>query len=558
MKILELNIMSPNDELVRNIKFKESGLTFIYGDIKRPDDRTSTINSLGKTLLLKMIDYLFGANNDSSIMKEAIHNYYLDAKIKYDDELYDVKRIIGNSDSSIFINGEVKGLTEYKDFFGIERQDYDKQVILTAKSSLVSLRQNPTLSDYETILDMLMLDQLLKDIKDIYITQDDIKRLKQNRKDLISTFENSLKKNNETIEQRIYLIDKKEEELRKEIAIMADRIKTLEVSNYKESNITEYENINIKFKRLRRTIEQMRNEKIRLSDYMMEVENSEVTKDQLLSLYEKAKIEIPSMVVRQLSDVERFHQSVIQDRKETIAKRTKELEFMIDDYNKEADLLANQLSELGKLIAENRVYQEAIGLYEKYTNKLRNLAYEQGQLSRIKEIDEDINTKDSNLVEQFNRAKQSLDKSPIKQYRDFVYEFVKNIYDEQVATFFDINIKGKHQTHRPIEFILNMTGDTGEGISEVQKNIIDYLLFKYNKNLEVIIQDSSCYNGIDPRQVSNMLLYLDKIAISQKKQAIVAINKFQLKTDHDIFTLINDRATGVTLSENNKLMKFNF
>src|SRR5690625_4846589 len=244
MKILELNIMSPNDELVRNIQFKESGLTFIYGDIKRPDDRTSTINSLGKTLLLKMIDYLFGANNDSSIMKEAIHNYYLDAKIKYDDKLYDVKRIIGNSDSSIYINGEVKRLTEYKEFFGIKRQDYDKQVILTAESSLVSLRQSPTISDYETILGMLMLDQLLKNIKDIYITQDDLKRLKQNRKDLISTFENSLKKNNETIEQRIYLIDKKEEELRKEISIMADKIKTLEVSNDKESNITEYENIN--------------------------------------------------------------------------------------------------------------------------------------------------------------------------------------------------------------------------------------------------------------------------------------------------------------------------
>src|SRR5690625_1469809 len=558
MKILELNIMSPNDELVRNIKFKESGLTFIYGDIKRPEDRTSTINSLGKTLLLKMIDYLLGANNDSSIMKEAIHKYYLDAKIKYNNELYDVKRIIGNGDSSIYINGEVKELTEYREFFGIKRQDYDKQVILTAKSSLVSLRQNPTLSDYETILDMLMLDQLLKDIKDIYITQDDIKRLKQNRKDLISTFENSLKKNNETIEQRIYLIDKKEEELRKEIAIMEERIKTLEVSNYKESNITEYENINIEFKRLRRTIEQMRNEKMRLSDYMMEVENSEVTNAQLLSLYEKAKVELPSMVVRQLSDVERFHQSVINDRKETIVKRTKELELMIDDYNEETELLANQLSELGKLIAENRVYQEAIGLYEKYTNNLRELAYEQGQLSRIKEIDENINDKDSNLVLQFDRAKQSVDKNLIKQYRDFVYEFVKKIYNEQVTTFFDINIKGKHQTRRPIEFILNMTGDTGEGISEVQKNIIDYLLFRYNIDLELIIQDSSCYNGIDPRQVSNMLLYLNEIAKTEKKQAIVAINKFQLKTDHDIFKLINNRATGVALSENDKLLQFNF
>src|SRR5690625_1924015 len=149
------------------------------------------------------------------------------------------------------------------------------------------------------------------------------------------------------------------------------------------------------------------------------------------------------MVIRQLSDVERFHQSVINDRKETIVKRTKELELMIDDYNEEAEFLANQLSELGKLIAENRVYQEAIGLYEKYTNKLRELAYEQGQLSRIKEIDENINDKDSNLVQQFDRAKQSVDKNLIKQYRDFVYEFVKKIYNEQVTTFFDINIKGK-------------------------------------------------------------------------------------------------------------------
>src|SRR5690625_4673064 len=271
-------------------------------------------------------------------MKEAINKYYLDAKIKYNNELYDVKRIIGNGDSSIYINGEVKELTEYREFFGIKRKDYDKQVILTAKSSLVSLRQNPTFSDYETILDMLKLDQLIKNIKDIYITQDDIKRLKQNKKDLISTFEDSLKKNNETIEQRIYLIDKREEELSKEIAIMAERIKTLEISNYKKSSITEYENINIKFKQLRHTIDQMRIEKIRLSNYMKEVDNSEVTNAQLLSLYEKAKVEIPSMVVRQLSDVEKFHQSVIKDRKETIIKRTSELELTIDDYNEEAEL----------------------------------------------------------------------------------------------------------------------------------------------------------------------------------------------------------------------------
>lgn len=558
MKILEIKIMSPTEEPVRKVKFKKNGLTFIYGDIKRPENRTSTINSLGKTLLLKMIDYLLGANNDSAIMKEAIHGYYLDAKVQFNNDNYNVKRIIGTTDPSIFINGAEKSVTEYRDFFGIKRQDYDKQVILTPKSSLVSLRQNPSISDFETILRMLSFDDLNKEIKNIYKTQDDIKRFKKNKQDLISSFENNLKKNNETIEQRIYLIDKKAEEYKKVIEDMAKKIKSLEITNYKQSSIKEYENINIKYKRLRGTIERLYIEKTRFSNYMKEVESTDVTNAQLLTLFEKAKVEIPSMVVRQLSDVEKFHQSVVKDRKETIKKRINELENTIDKYNEEAELLANQLSELGRLIAENRVYQEAIEIYEKYTNKLRDITYEQGQLSRIKEIDEDIDDKDSNLVYQFDRAKQSLDENLIKEYRDFVYEFVKDIYDEQVETFFDLNIKEKHQVHRPIEFVLKMTGDTGEGITEVQKNIIDYLLFKYNRDLELMIQDSSCYNGIDPRQVSNMLLYLNEIAVIQEKQAIVSINKYQLSPGHEIFELINDDETGVTLSENEKLLKFNF
>lgn len=558
MKILELKIMSPNDELIRMMNIRENGLTLIYGDIKRPEVRTSTINSLGKTLLLKMIDYVLGANNDSTIMKEAIHDYYLDAKVKYKSKKYNVKRIIGTTSPSIFIDGEPKSITEYRNFFGISRKAYDKQVILFPKASLVSLRQNASVSDYETILRMLSFDSLTESIKDIYKTQDDIKQLKKSKNDLISVFEDSLKENNETIEQRIYLINKKEEEFKNEIALVAKKIKSLQISDYRESSIKEYEKINMKFKRLRHTIEQYHMEKNRLSNYMKEIGNTKVTNSQLLKLYEKAKFEIPSMVVRKLEEVEGFHQSVIKDREETINKRIKELEGRIEKYNRETELLSNRLSDLGKLIAENRVYQEAIELYESYSNKLRELTYEQGQLSRIKEIDRDIDKNDSDLVQQFDNAKEALNKRLLKKYRDFVYDFVKSIYDEEVDTFFDIKIKSKHQTHRPIEFILNMMGDTGEGITEVQKNIIDYLLFKYNHELELMVQDSSCYNGIDPRQVSNMLLYLNEIAVSEKKQAIVAINKFQLTPEHDIFELINDRETGVALSENEKLLKFNF
>ena len=62
MKILNLKIVSPDNEIIRDITFNYNGISFIYGNIQLPEDPTSTINSLGKTLLLKMIDFIYGAN----------------------------------------------------------------------------------------------------------------------------------------------------------------------------------------------------------------------------------------------------------------------------------------------------------------------------------------------------------------------------------------------------------------------------------------------------------------------------------------------------------------
>ena len=50
MKILNLKIISPNNQEIRNIKFNEEGLSLIYGDISMPNDKSKTSNSLGKSL----------------------------------------------------------------------------------------------------------------------------------------------------------------------------------------------------------------------------------------------------------------------------------------------------------------------------------------------------------------------------------------------------------------------------------------------------------------------------------------------------------------------------
>src|SRR5699024_12134957 len=98
MKILKLEIIDPQSKLVRSISFKEVGVSYIYGDIQDPKNLGATINSLGKTLLLKCIDYIFGANEDSSIIKEAIHKYKLEAIVLNNGENYVIHRILGDSE----------------------------------------------------------------------------------------------------------------------------------------------------------------------------------------------------------------------------------------------------------------------------------------------------------------------------------------------------------------------------------------------------------------------------------------------------------------------------
>ncbi|MEK0399782.1 DUF2326 domain-containing protein [Tetragenococcus halophilus] len=216
------------------------------------------------------------------------------------------------------------------------------------------------------------------------------------------------------------------------------------------------------------------------------------------------------------------------------------------------------------ILSENKVYQESMQLYSDYSVRLQELLFQQGQLTQAKNINDSIEKSEKELNSLFWEASQTLNeettKSKIKIYREFVYNMVTKIYSPDIITYFDIGIKDKHKTRRPLEVKLNITGEAGEGITEVKKNIIDYLVYKFNNELEILIQDSSCYNGIDPRQVSNMLLELNEISNQVNKQAIVAINKYQLDIDdsHPVSEIFNKSMTdgyGIILSENNKLLK---
>ncbi|MGV7119010.1 DUF2326 domain-containing protein [Paenibacillus kyungheensis] len=555
MKILELKIKNLENKIVREISFKKVGVSYVYGDIQDPKNLGATINSLGKTLLLKFIDYIFGANEDSSIVKEAIYNYKLEAIIEHNNNNYLICRILGNSES-IYINGEPYTLADYKEYLGIKRSLYSKQIILKKKSTEISFRTNPSKEDVISCLELLQLNDILDSIDKIYKSQDKIKELKTSKKELISFYGNFDVKQ---INEEIYFIDKEVDRLTLNLLEISKKIKSIQISEIQKDIVLEYANKSKELKGLKSQFERKRLEYERLIQFITNSNKVDISSEHILAIFEKAKQEVPEMVQKSLYEVEEFHKKVYEERKEFLNQKKAKLQGEMDDVKEKINVLSIEIDKIGLIISMNEVYQESIDLYEKYNTDLQELKYKQGKLSQVKEIDNSIEMENNSLINSFEEASSTRKKYDelVIAYRDFIFNITKKIYDNDVNSYFDIKVRPKHLINRPITFEFTLKGDTGEGVNEVKKNLVDFLICKYNNYSEIMIQDSSCFNGIDPRQITGMLSQLTEIANESNKQIIIAINKYQLGNYEEAIRMV-EQDSAIILSEHDKLLSFDF
>ena len=549
MKILKIEIRNNLGKQVRVLKFKSKGVSYIYGNIDKPESNSQTINSLGKIYALKFINYIFGAKNEKIKTPSAICGYIINAEVDKDGEIFNVEIVIEEKELKRRINGKEYSVNEYKDFFNIDRAIYTTQIMLQQRAHEISKNStNPSL-----------IDNILDDIEQIYEIQDKIKEMVTVKKRLSQEYQNNYELKNKNIEMEVYFVDKEIRDLNNAIEEQEQLINNIQLTEMEGELQEKYKEIQKSIKIKRDEIFRSEIEKDRLNN-LIEISNKkDIDNKEIEILFKRAKFEIPELIKRRMQDVERFNQLVYEDRKQQFKEHIEGLKKNIQDIQKIIDVLQKECIDIEKIFANNDIYKKATAIISKKQKERDELIYKEGTLSSIKAILKETEEKEKELKIRFEDCMIKLkeDNEKIKKYRDFLYQITETLYKEiEIKSFFDLKINVAHKTKRPITIAISLTRDGGEGINEVKKNLIDLLVFRFNSELDFLIHDSACYNGIDPRQVVGLLKEIEKISNEIDKQAIISINKYQIDDEEFEKHIVENSV--VVLNENETLLKIHF
>lgn len=550
MKILKVEIYSPKIEPLRKVSFKSEGLSVIYGEVEKPKSSVDTTNSIGKTVLLKILNVILGANNSGKETIKGLKDYRVKSEIEYEGTEYNVNLIIGSS-KDYYVNDDKMNLTKYRNFFNLNRSIISKQVMLEKRKSLLStISKNSNKDDISAILNLLYLDNIQELFKVIKQKQDEIA--------IIGKYKKTTKEDTSNLQKEEFNLQMRKKVIDDELQDINNRLNKLNLSDNIEKIVQKRAVID---KNLKEKVNEIKLNQLRIEKYNEVLDDStgeEISLDEVEKYYDMVNAEIPDMVKRKLQEVEDFYKYLIQDKNEIYKSQIISLTNNNELLERDVKKLKIELDSLSEIISENDSFKEAIKIYDEKTKekneieiRISEINGKLNQINNTQTLKGNIDILYSDLYKEFEEAQLR-----IERYKEFVYRMVNTIYGQENRNpYLNISIADgsrKYQT-MPIKIDLSIDGDSGEGITAVKYLLFDLMIMNFNDQLDFLIEDSACFEGIDRRQIKNILIESEKISKDNNKQLIVTLNKYLVSDYEDIKDSIV-----LTLSENDTLLNIKF
>jgi len=561
MLLNELTVQGSHG-VIRTIPFKE-GLNLIV-DESTTNLSTESGNSVGKTTVLRVIDYCFGSDgkdlytdSEFNTVNQEVLNFLVNNEINFILTLVGfqkkvvLRRSFSPTNSGLSINGEeFNTLKEYKK--GIEskifkiknskpslRQVMPKFIrkdIRTMSNTLNFLHQTTGQDLYEILFlylfgfgDQQLLLERFKCSSELRKINRKLKVLKQGRS-IAATV------------QILRIIDR-------DIDLAEDKINSFEIAEkYKE----ETKVLNEIKREISSTTSKLNNLKLRqrLSQETLtelRLNKSKLDPQTIQELYEEAQILLPQLQ-KTFEEVLEFHNNLIDRKIGFVENQGLEIVEEIKSLEVDLDILLNKESHLLKILSNLGSFEE-LALLQKEVNSLYERRGKESQY--ITMLQDETNHKEA--VEDKIQALTAQLKSHLSAFSEVITEFnlyyssfSNKLYGEEYFLIHEV-IKDK------VKFSIdNVNGNVGSGKKKGQISAFDFAFINLQEKTQSNLPRFVMHDSIEDVH-KNQIKTLFEMANSLNGQYIVAILKDKLSFLEE--TYVTDNRI-ISLSQEEMFFKF--
>lgn len=569
MFIKKLIISSPS-EIIREIDFC-SGLNLIIDDTP-VEDAKSTGNNVGKTTVLKLVDFCLGAKGsiiytDTENKKETydvVKNFLFDEEIEIklilSDNLNDPnakqleiqRNFLQRKKAVRKINGKTVLDKDFED--ELEKNIMpDKDVEKPTFRQIIS--HNIRYKDDSINNTLKTLDKFTSDVEyeTLYLYLLGCTFNEGAKKQALVTKINQEK----TFKERL---EKKQTKTTYEIALdlVDDEIDALNEKkasfNLNETLEDDLEQLNIVKYNINRTSAlisrlEIRKNLIEESQRDLEQSISHIDLQQLRLLYEEVTENI-SDVQKTFEDLVAFHNNMVKEKIKYISQDLPELIQRLKDSQEELSLLLKKEKELTDEVAKGDSFEELEKIIFELNEKYRIKGEYESIISQLNEVEENIDT----LNEQINNIDnylfsgdfEILLKEQVKKFNKIFSNISQELYGEKYAlTFKKETNKKEQQFYKFNAFNANMSSGKKQG--EILCFDLAYLLFADEEQLPCL---HFLLNDKKELMHDNQLIKVAEFVQNRNIQLIISILKDKLPV-----AVLDKAHIAVELSQQEKLFK---
>lgn len=558
-------IIENGSSIVREIFFHK-GINLIVDETKTTDKKESG-NNVGKTTVLRLIDYCLGGKGDN-IYKDTEFNNHTHREVEtflkdnnilitlslVDDletpskEITIKRNFLSRKDKIIEVNGQTysnkddlsKALKRLI-FDSEEERPTFRQIIsknirdekYRLQHTLKVLHATTTQAEYEPLILFWLGIELNTDTH-----KEKLNREKRAEEKLQSRLrkEGSLS----TIEQSLLVINRAIDDLtikKEQFAINPSFEKDLDDLNKIKANINRYSTEITRLEVRKELIEESRQE--------LEGEVAHVNVDVISRLYKEAQSLIPNLQ-KSFEETVEFHNRMISEKLKYITKELPALDSSLQNARREIDSLLTQekqisikLNKSGASEDLQKIVSELNGEYEKKGDIERLKKLWDESASKMSEIDEKLKSLNSDI-----QSKDSLVQEKISSFNKFFSSISYRLYGDREILSADPSDNG---------FIFEITqvgGNPGTGKKKGQIAAFDLAYIQFADSEEIkclhfVLNDQ--IENIHDNQIENLLT---EIVMETNCQYVLPVLRDKLPDDIDI-----SQHTILTLSQFDKLFK---